>query len=83
MWGKIKTIVKGYIYEWFSIDNDQHPRFLDSYRAGMASWQTKSLMEDLIHSLESEIPTCDPYRTNALCQIRGWKRAYKERFITT
>ncbi len=96
MWKKIKAWwffeyikkygIKGYIYGAISINNDQHPFFLDGYRSGISQdclWHTKSWMEDLIYSLESNIPTCDPYRTNALCQIRGWKRAYKERFITT
>lgn len=70
----------GWIYETFAINSDKHPHFLMGYQDGMLYGGGRIEMQHIIYELESRRIVTPTYKVNAECQLRGWKKAYHERY---
>lgn len=78
----------GWLCDTFSINSNSHPYYVDGYKEGMeADWSrnpavksTQLQMEKMITMLDRSLANFNPARTRGICQLRGWKRAYMERY---
>ena len=77
---------KGLFCETFSINSDRHPFYVDGYKRGSEcdiktpDTTTEQYMRDLIWQLETNVPSFNPTRMRSICGIRGWRKAFHERF---
>jgi len=87
VWQFVKTVGwHGLLCEMFNIDSKHHEMYQHAYNRGMTSLYDDggplSLDETILH-LACNIPDVEPFKTRAICQMRGFADAKKQREIGT
>jgi len=77
----------GFLCEFFSINCNKHTFYVFSYKDGCeiefpTKENQKTAMEEFISALDAVKSTVEPYRTNGICSVRGYRDAYKKRFCS-
>ncbi len=64
---------RGILCEMFNVNSNHHEMYRHALNQGMI--YDVSFLDELISNLSSGIPNCEPFRTRAKCQLRGFKDA--------
>lgn len=75
---------RGVICEMFNINSNHHQMYKYGFKEGcdqMYDTGGPITIDYMINHLRWNIPSCEPFRTRALCQIRGFEDAKKMRSI--
>jgi len=79
MWGFIKEYgFMGLICRWFNIYSKYHDMYYSGFKEGQTMDEDR--LKDLILYLVVHLPDINPFRNNAICQIRGFADAGRNHY---